>query len=206
MSDPNKGYDYDEVAQNVFFPAFADIAEFALEHSGKRAGRMLDIGCGGGHLGFTVLQKSDFSGVGVDINDEAIEIANNRAQEWGLADRVRIVKADVVAMPFSDGEFDLIVSRGSIPAWQDVPAAFAEIWRVLAPGGYAQIGCGLGREETRERIMAKLQERKSGMFGPGHDKKFPSKSEYEQIFADLGISDYEFNYDIGNWAIIRKPA
>jgi hypothetical protein len=42
--------------------------------------------------------------------------------------------------------------------WEDVPAAFTEISRVLAPGGQAWIGGGFGTQELKAQISEKMSE------------------------------------------------
>jgi ubiquinone/menaquinone biosynthesis C-methylase UbiE len=47
----------------------------------------------------------------------------------------RFVRAAAEALPFEDGEFDLVTSTVSFHHWQDQRAGLQEIGRVLAPGG-----------------------------------------------------------------------
>ena len=55
-------------------------------------------------------------------------------------------------IPLEQDTIDLAISRGSVPFWEDLPTAFAEIHRVLAPGGQAYIGGGLGDPKTRALV------------------------------------------------------
>jgi SAM-dependent methyltransferase len=50
-----------------------------------------------------------------------------------------VLRADVSALPFEDGSFDRAYSVNSVFFWPDPDAAFAEIYRVLRPGGLAVI-------------------------------------------------------------------
>lgn len=60
-------YDYDEIADNIFFPIYDRIAEQIIDATDVRSGKMLDIGCGGGHLGFAVMEKTELEGYFADI-------------------------------------------------------------------------------------------------------------------------------------------
>jgi ubiquinone/menaquinone biosynthesis C-methylase UbiE len=67
-----------------------------------------------------------------------------------------VVKSDVHATPFPDNSFDLIVSRGSVFFWNDLPGALREISRILKPGGIIFCGGGLGSAEIGRRIQQKI--------------------------------------------------
>jgi SAM-dependent methyltransferase len=91
--------------------------------------RILDVGCGR-YLRFC----REFAGVarvfGVDL-ERAFE-TDNQANPFA-------VRADVAALPFAAGSFDMVISRSVVEHLEDPPAAFAEILRVLRPGGRAVI-------------------------------------------------------------------
>ena len=65
-------YDYDEIADNIFFPIYDRIAEQIIDATDVRNGKMLDIGCGGGHLGFAVMEKTELEGYFADIKNAPV--------------------------------------------------------------------------------------------------------------------------------------
>lgn len=106
---------------------------------------VLDVGCGlglvllgaakrlttGTATGIDIWQTADLSG---NHPDAALE----NARREGVADRVTILTADMRQIPFPDGHFDVIVSKGAIHnLYQAHERAIAvgEIARVLKPGG-----------------------------------------------------------------------
>jgi arsenite methyltransferase len=124
--------------------------EKLLEHYAWRGNeRVLDVGCGRGLMlvgsakrlttgmatGIDIWQAEDLSG-----NEPGAALENARRE--GVEDRVAVQTADMRAMPFQDGAFDLVVSRVAIHNIYD-PAervkAIHEIARVLKPGGEAII-------------------------------------------------------------------
>ncbi|MCD8128305.1 MAG: class I SAM-dependent methyltransferase [Oscillospiraceae bacterium] len=150
-----KPYDYDKIADALFAPLYPPLARLILERTGVHSGRLLDVGCGAGHLGFAVLEAGDFSAADfVDIDPQATDIARQRTAARGLADRVTVQTADVQALPFADGSFDLIVSRSSLQFWADQTRAFSELTRVLRPDGRAYVGGGAGSSQAAAQIQA----------------------------------------------------
>lgn len=202
--DQYKGYD--EIAEHIFYPIYADIAKSILERTGITGGKMLDIGCGGGHMGFAVMKMSSFYGSFVDIRPEAIEITTSRAKSLGLEDHCHFKSMDVHHLEFTDNTFDLIISRGSMPFWDNQLDAFREIYRVLAPGGKAYIGGGLGNAKLQESIRKKMEEKGNREFHKSrkNSKALPT-ARYIELFDTLS-SSYEVieNTGEGRWFIFGK--
>jgi SAM-dependent methyltransferase len=83
--------------------------------------------------------------VGVDASVEMLEAARERAKGCGVHADVRI--ADVRALPFADGVFDVVLAV-TVLCFQSEPGeVIRELARVLAPGGRIVIG-ELGRWST----------------------------------------------------------
>lgn len=90
----------------------------------RAADRILEIGCGRGFL-TREIQRLSPATTGVDLNPQAIANA--------VADDVR--NMDARALSFSDAVFDKIYSFHAIEHIPDLARAFAEMERVLKPGG-----------------------------------------------------------------------
>ncbi|MEZ4308105.1 MAG: methyltransferase domain-containing protein [Polyangiaceae bacterium] len=99
--------------------------------------RVLDIGCGVGHWGRTLLpHMPDTTTIdGVDREASFAERASAKAAELGLAGRARYRHATIESLPFDDGTFDFVTCQTVLMHVADVPTALAEIRRVLKPGG-----------------------------------------------------------------------
>ena len=102
--------------------------------------RVLDVGCGAGTDSLVAAQMVGPAGsvVGIDITPEMLVKAEAAAAEMG-ATNVEFVEADAEQLPFGDGEFDVVISNGVIDLIPDKDAVFAELFRVLEPGGRIQI-------------------------------------------------------------------
>jgi ubiquinone/menaquinone biosynthesis C-methylase UbiE len=75
---------------------------------------------------------------GIDMTPEMLAKARAAAAELG-AENVEFVEAEAEALPFPNGSFDVVVSNGVIDLIPDKDAVFAELFRVLVPGGRMQI-------------------------------------------------------------------
>jgi len=71
------------------------------------------------------------------------------------AHRLDPVVADAVRLPFEAGSFDVVLSLGVLCCMTDeaVPAAVAETWRVLRPGGLAVVTVPLRRGDADDPIL-----------------------------------------------------
>lgn len=109
------------------------------------------------------------------------------------------------SIPLADDCVDLAISRGSLPFWEDLAAAFAEIRRVLRPGGHAYIGGGLGDPNTR----AEMEEQRRRLYPEWRQKKrTPPQRDNRQYIEGLtkaGIDPFEVNRsDEGLWIFFQK--
>jgi SAM-dependent methyltransferase len=110
----------------------ADIAAIAPEGA-----RVLEIGCGPGHLSIMLARRHGLDVTGLDLDPAMVERARANADR-SASDRSRgpaFVLGDVALLSFPDESFDLVVSTLSMHHWADPSAGLAEIARVLRPGG-----------------------------------------------------------------------
>lgn len=97
---------------------------------------VLDIGCGLGAAAVELAQKHGARSVlGVDVERHLIEQAGERAAAAGLSDRVRFRLIDPGPLPFDDAAFDMVFTKDAIVHIPDKAACYAEVYRVLGPGG-----------------------------------------------------------------------
>ena len=133
---------YNAVAPTLLRPLYTraatDVA--ALAGGDESALRVLEIGSGPGELALEIAQRLPQAEVlGVDLADAMIKLAAERAQGAGLDPRVRFEFADAATLPLADGSFDIAVSTLSLHHWADPGTVFAELGRVLRPGGVALV-------------------------------------------------------------------
>ena len=94
---------------------------------------ILDLGAGTGHSSRALKRRYPAAiVVAVDIAPGMLEKAREQSRWLRRFERVR---ADAYSLPFADGSFDLIFSSLMLQWCDDLDAVFAEIARVLKPGG-----------------------------------------------------------------------
>jgi 2-polyprenyl-6-hydroxyphenyl methylase/3-demethylubiquinone-9 3-methyltransferase len=103
---------------------------FYLEQLGDLVGRrVLDAGCGGG-LVARELAAAGAEVVGVDRSLGSLGVARRAA-----GPRFQPAQGRLERLPFAAGSFDAVVAADVLEHLPDLPAAVAELARVLAPGG-----------------------------------------------------------------------
>jgi len=115
------------LAPSVFRPFAQDLARRAARLAPRK---VLEIAAGTGVLTnelITVLPAADVTAT--DLNAAMVEFGSRQAPgaEWG--------QADALALPFDDDRFDLVTCQFGVMFFPDKPAVFAEVRRVLVPGG-----------------------------------------------------------------------
>jgi arsenite methyltransferase len=102
--------------------------------------RVLDLGSGAGtdSLIAAMMVAPAGSVTGVDMTPQMLRTARAGAAAAGL-ENVRFVEAEAERLPFPDSSFDVVISNGVIDLVPDKDAVFAELHRVLVPGGRLQL-------------------------------------------------------------------
>jgi demethylmenaquinone methyltransferase / 2-methoxy-6-polyprenyl-1,4-benzoquinol methylase len=101
-----------------------------------RAGRALDLGTGTAKLALALARAMPNGNVvGVDVAAPMLVQGLSATREDASGSRVHLALADGLALPFPDGAFDCATTAFVIRNVSDVRAAFAELRRVVKPGG-----------------------------------------------------------------------
>lgn len=99
---------------------------------------VLDVGAGPGFLLRDIAGAVGPNGLaaGIDISGSMLAMARHRC---AALSQVQLVAGDATALPWPDGQFDRAVSTQVYEYVPDLPLAFAELHRVLKPGGRAVV-------------------------------------------------------------------
>jgi ubiquinone/menaquinone biosynthesis C-methylase UbiE len=115
--------------------AGADLDQIEAAVRGRSTARVLDLGCGGGHVSYRVAPHVA-EVVAVDLTPAMLEAVSRTAQERGLHN-IGVQQGTAERLPFPDGRFDILLCRFSAHHWHDFEAGIREARRVLAPHGRA---------------------------------------------------------------------
>lgn len=115
----------------------ADLARLAALAAARPRARVLDLGCGGGHVTYAVAPHAS-EVVAYDLSPAMLEAVSTEAKTRGLTN-VRTEQGTAEALPFPDAAFDVVFTRMSAHHWHDVAAGLAGMRRVLRPGGLVAV-------------------------------------------------------------------
>ena len=97
---------------------------------------VLDIGCGlGGALIALTRNHHARHAHGIDIDAGVLERASALVRAAGLHERISLTRFEPGPLPLADASFDLVFLTAVSCHIQDLAPFFAEIWRVIRPGG-----------------------------------------------------------------------
>jgi ubiquinone/menaquinone biosynthesis C-methylase UbiE len=112
-----------------------DLQAIAAIVQGHASARVLDLGCGAGHVSFTVAPHVA-AVTACDLSASMLDVVAHAAAERGLGN-ISVRRSTAESLPFTEGEFDFVLSRYSAHHWHDFHRGISEAARVLKPGGKA---------------------------------------------------------------------
>jgi sterol 24-C-methyltransferase len=101
----------------------------------RKGMRVADVGCGVGGPLVTIGKASGASITGLNFNAHQIERGRQLVRKAGLDSTCSFLHANFMDVPLPDGCFDAIYSFEAICHAPDTAALFAELHRLLRPGG-----------------------------------------------------------------------
>lgn len=97
---------------------------------------VLDIGSGAGGVDIALVRDHSAAHVlGVDVQQDLVDLAAERALAAGFADRISYRVIEPGPLPFEDASFDVVFSKDAILHVSDKDAFYREVFRILVPGG-----------------------------------------------------------------------
>lgn len=183
----------------------ADLEAFAVLMQREQPARLLDLGCGGGHVSFTA---APFVGevVAYDLSDAMLAAVRGEAARRGLAN-ITTTQGVAESLPFPDAAFDAVASRYSAHHWRSLEAGLAEARRVLKEGGRAVFMDVMAPDWPAADSFLQTVEL---LRDPSHGRDF-SRAEWEQRlraagFALEAVTPRRLRLEFASWvARIRTP-
>lgn len=143
---------------------------------------VLDLGSGAGNDCFVARAIVGETGkvTGLDFTEEMLTKANANKEKLGYSN-VEFVKGDIEEMPLPADEFDVVISNCVLNLVPDKKKAFAEIYRVLKPGGHFCISDVVLKGELPESL------KKEAVMYAGCVAGAIEESEYLEIVKETGF-------------------
>jgi len=177
---------YDVVATLLSLGRAPAIRKLTLEMGEVRPGqKLLDVGCGTGSLAIVAKEKAGPDGEvhGIDAAPEMIEVARRKADN--AETDVRFQVGLIEDIPFPDDQFDLALSTFMLHHLPDdlKRTGFAEIYRVLKPGGhFIIVDFGAPSNSLISHLMMLLF---------GHSRTQSNVPELMAMMGDTGFREVE---------------
>lgn len=198
---------YDRRALGMDSPMYAYYALKIRDKTGIIKGVCVDAGSGGGYLGLALAGITDLDFIFLDQSEKMIERADLNIKNAGLQKRAQTLHADVHKIPLENESVDLVISRGSIPFWNDPLTALEEMYRILAPGGKIFAGTGRGTPEVQKQVEAKREEmgEKPYDWNKNHHHRRGMRCDYDGIKSGINITNFLLNRgEDGTWIQMWK--
>jgi len=129
--DSKWGIDFGPVGQAQVVGKLRKLLGPELDHGFERS---LEIGAGTGYFSLNLLQAGSVrEATCTDISPGMVATLSENAQRLGVS--VRAARAEAESLPFAGESFDLVLGHAVLHHLPDLGRAFAELHRVLAPGG-----------------------------------------------------------------------
>jgi len=109
----------------------------------------LEVGANAGHTSYMLANEFDADGFALDISADALRHGIVLQDHWGFSKAPVRVAGDALNLPFRDGSLRFVMTHQTLSQFLDLDAVFAEIHRVLAPGGVF-----LFSEEPIKRLLS----------------------------------------------------
>ncbi len=99
--------------------------------------KVVDIACGKGTTALYIAKLYGCNVIGIDVEKDLIEEANQLVRKKGLEHKVTFQVGDAMQLPFEDNSFDVAVSQAMLVLVEDKYRTIQEAQRVIKQGGRA---------------------------------------------------------------------
>jgi ubiquinone/menaquinone biosynthesis C-methylase UbiE len=184
----------------------ADLDYLVETLSDSTAAKVLDLGCGGGHVTFHAAPRVAHV-TAYDLSHEMLAAVAHQSAERGLTN-ITTQQGVAEVLPFAAATFDVVITRHSAHHWHGFAAALTEVRRVLKPQGRAffmdVISPGPALLDTYLQCVEMLRD-------PSHVRDY-SLAEWRSALQSAGLTPgadrtYRVRLDFAAWiARMNTPA
>ena len=212
-------YDFDKIARS--YDRLNRVMSLGLDRLWRRcavrglSGKVLDVACGTGDM-VCELQKQGCSVVGIDLSEEMLSIARQKAPA------ATCLIADAEQLPFEDGTFDAVTCAFGVRNFVHLEAGLKEMLRVLRPDG-KMVVLELATPDSKlirpfynlysKQIIPCLGQhiadnREAYTYLPGSIERFPKGESFIRIVESLGtsVAERKLTFGVCRMYTINKEA
>ncbi len=158
-----------------------------LELDGKSG---VDIGCGSGGITAHLITRHNAAHMtGFDVELPVLDAAQALAARRGLSDRLNFVHAKPGRLPFMDGIFDFVFSKDAMLHVPDKYALFADLFRILKPGGFIAASDWLTSHDGEPSELMKTYIASEGLSFHMHSPEWYKDALQSAGFIDVRTTD-----------------
>ena len=140
----------------------AKMADWGMSHLSKIAPKeIVEIGCGGGRNAGALLEKyPDAKVTAIDYSDVSVAKATSYNQKMIDAGRCVVKQGDVSQLDLAEEAYELATAFETIYFWPGLEKCFAEVAKVLKPGGVFMI---VNESDGTDEVSLKFEKKIDGM-------------------------------------------
>lgn len=163
-------------------PSDQKFIAFMISISGVgKTDHVVELACGNGNTTLAFAERCGRA-IGVDVAEEPLQMARRAAAERRV-NNVDFIISEVEQLSFGDGTFNGALCRFSFHHFANPARVFAELARVVAPGGWMVIADMVASEDPAKAEFHNQMER---LCDPTHSRTLPG-SEFDRMFTEHGF-------------------
>ncbi|MCT8737617.1 class I SAM-dependent methyltransferase [Glaesserella parasuis] len=149
--------------------------------------KVLEVACNMGTTAIEIAQQFGCQVIGIDLDEEALEKAQQNIKEHKVEELVQVQRANATKLPFEDNSFDIIINEAMLTMLpqEAKEKAIREYLRVLKPNGLLLTHDLLLNGDNREEVIAKLRDAINITVAP------LNKQDWKETFLDCGFRNVE---------------
>jgi ubiquinone/menaquinone biosynthesis C-methylase UbiE len=215
MDTEAEAVDYDRMDHAAVNRLFADdfLAMAPDRTPGKAVCRVLDVGTGTAQIPIEISRRrNDLRITAIDLAGHMLQVAQRNVISAGLTSQIKLEQVDAKVLPYSDGDFDAVISNSIIHHIPEPRVAFREMVRVLRPGGTLFVRDLMRPPDrpTLEQLVAAYaadaNDHQRQMFGDSLHAAL-SLEEARALLADVGLpADWAKKTSDRHWTVAGRRA